>query len=66
MAGGVWEWTSSGISDDYASKRRTTAYLIRGGAWTRTDPDALRATFRDANRPKSRSRSVGMRCARSR
>src|SRR6185503_7988884 len=51
LAGNVWEWTSSGISDDYTLPRETTGYVIRGGAWTREDPKVLRSAYRDSQGP---------------
>jgi formylglycine-generating enzyme required for sulfatase activity len=67
MAGNVWEWTSSGTSDDYNKRRATgpgSARVIRGGSWFSFYPSDVRGALRFGFAPSSSDRDLGFRCAR--
>ena len=57
LAGNVWEWTHSNF---YASSR-----VDRGGGWSSSNPDVVRASSRRGRAPSDRSHDLGFRCARS-
>ena len=65
MAGNVWEWTSSGYSQDYRSQRSDEKRVIRGGAWGYGDPSFVRTTKRGKSPPPYRGADLGFRCATS-
>lgn len=64
MAGNVWEWTSSGYSDDYSKNRANAARVFRGGSWHYGLPSSLRAALRSRGTPSYRDGFLGFRCAR--
>jgi sulfatase modifying factor 1 len=64
MAGNVWEWTSSGYSEDYSKNRATDKRVNRGGSWSRNDPSIVRAAHRFSHVPTLRYDYLGFRCAR--
>jgi hypothetical protein len=63
MSGNVWEWTSSGWSDNYAKERVDSARVARGGGWSNGNAPRMRSTMRDKNDPATRYYSLGFRCA---
>lgn len=63
MAGNVWEWTSSGYSEDYRSPRSDERRVIRGGAWGYDDPSFVRTTNRGKGTLANRGADLGFRCA---
>jgi formylglycine-generating enzyme required for sulfatase activity len=64
MAGNVWEWTSSGYSEDY-EKPRTPEFIVnRGGGWLSIDPTNARGAVRSKELPTSRLLDLGFRCVR--
>ena len=65
MAGNVWEWTSSGYSDDYSKNRTNAARVFRGGGWSIVDPSNVRSAFRYGGAPSFRIIYLGFRCARA-
>jgi formylglycine-generating enzyme required for sulfatase activity len=65
MAGNVWEWTSSRVSDDYAKSRTGEARIDRGGSWHQDRAIDLRAAKRDSTLPSVRGPIIGFRCAAS-
>jgi len=65
MAGNVWEWTSSGYSDDYSKNRTNAARVSRGGGWGGDVPSVVRSANRARNAPSIRSSFLGFRCARA-
>jgi len=64
MNGNVWEWTSSGSSDDYGKNRTNTARVYRGGSWLSEDASYLRSSFRGRDVPSIGGSILGFRCAR--
>jgi formylglycine-generating enzyme required for sulfatase activity len=64
MAGNVWEWTSSGWSDDYSKNRTTDGRVDRGGGWSNVDASDVRGASRSWFGPSLRSLILGLRCAR--
>jgi len=64
MAGNVWEWTSSGYSEDYGRNRVNAARVHRGGSWFNINTSYVRAAVRDRYDPSFRSDALGFRCAR--
>ena len=64
MAGNVWEWTTSGYSDDYNATRQTEARVNRGGGWFDVVPGYVRAARRFRNPATDRHDYLGLRCAR--
>lgn len=73
MHGEVWEWTSSGFTaypgfeafpyPEYSEVFFGGPYkVLRGGSWA-TQPEALRPTFRNWDRPQRRQIFSGMRMA---
>ncbi len=65
MTGNVWEWTSSGYSDDYSRNRATDRRVVnRGGSWFSDNPSGVRAAYRRMQFPSIRDISLGFRCAR--
>lgn len=64
MAGNVWEWTSSGYSEDYSKNRANDTRVNRGGGWSDGDPSYVRAARRDWSDPTIRDIGLGFRCAR--
>jgi len=66
MAGNVWEWTSSGWSEDYSKNRASSSRVSRGGGWVDGLPSYLRGANRYRDAPVFRFFSLGFRCARTR
>lgn len=64
MAGNVWEWTSSGYSDDYTDRRSERTRVVRGGGWSNDMVSYLRAASRGFDAPDDRFTGLGFRCAR--
>lgn len=64
MADNVREWTSSKMCPYVRSDCESTARVMRGGAWSDTDPLGVRLALRNGKEPTYRSESVGFRCAR--
>lgn len=64
LAGGVFEWTASGVSPSYDDVRVSSARIARGGSWSYEDARAVRARARRGYRPAWRGVNVGFRCAR--
>lgn len=73
MAGNVGEWTADWYGG-YAKQAETnpqgprtgTSRVSRGGGWSTSDPDKLRAADRDWSDPMLRAIDLGFRCARGR
>jgi formylglycine-generating enzyme required for sulfatase activity len=65
MGGNVWEWTSSGYSDDYGKKRLNERRVYRGGSFFEDKPEHMRATTRNRRPTNVRFDYLGFRCARS-
>jgi formylglycine-generating enzyme required for sulfatase activity len=65
MGGNVWEWTSSGYSDDYGKKRSNDRRVYRGGSFYEEKPEHMRATTRNRRATNVRFDYLGVRCARS-
>jgi formylglycine-generating enzyme required for sulfatase activity len=70
LAGNVWEW----VDDRYAFYQRGAVSdptgpaegderVVRGGDWTSTAVDKLRASHRSPMAPSARSYAIGFRCA---
>ncbi len=64
MADNVREWTSTKMCPYARPDCESTTMVMRGGAWTDTDPLGVRLALRNAKEPSYRSDSVGFRCAR--
>ena len=79
MTGNVWEWTSSGYSDDYSKNRADSARVNRGGGWGDDQSLLVRGAYRYQDVPSirdarmkaliynyalSRYDYLGFRCAR--
>jgi formylglycine-generating enzyme required for sulfatase activity len=72
MAGNVWEWTSSGYSEDYSKNRSTSKRVGRGGCWIGGVASEYRSArrygfvpaFRGGVGPSFRVDDLGLRCAR--
>jgi formylglycine-generating enzyme required for sulfatase activity len=65
MNGNVWEWTSSGASDDYSKNRSNTVRVFRGGSWDLQADAYLTSSIRGRTpSPYLRGADVGFRCAR--
>lgn len=64
LADNVREWTASVFCTYARPDCTSTSMVIRGGAWTDTDPLGMRAALRNAKPPAYRSPSLGFRCAR--
>ena len=64
MAGNVWEWTSSGYSEDHSKSRADTYRVHRGGSWIIFGASAVRAANRGRSGPTHRDSDFGFRCAR--
>ncbi len=65
MAGNVWEWTSSGYSENYTKPRSTEDGVIRGGGWNDVQPSFVRSALRYGNKHADRDGRLGFRCAGS-
>ncbi len=65
LAGNVWEWTSSGYSEDYSKNRATDKRVTRGGGWAHPDTVNLRGVRRGRSAPAFRHTALGFRCARA-
>jgi len=67
LAGGVWEWTSSGavVFADSRGRGGSPARIARGGGWADVDPAYLAAGVRVKHVPTRRSPDLGFRCARA-
>ncbi|MBM4358885.1 MAG: SUMF1/EgtB/PvdO family nonheme iron enzyme [Deltaproteobacteria bacterium] len=63
LAGNVWEWTSSGFSESYASERSTEKRVDRGGGWDSDTPSGVRGAIRGSDAAERRDESLGFRCA---
>jgi formylglycine-generating enzyme required for sulfatase activity len=64
MAGNVWEWTSSGYSENY-DKTRGEARVFRGGGWDDVVASWVRGAVRYRSAPSRRDFNLGFRCARA-
>ena len=64
LADNVREWTATALCAYTRPDCTSTTMVIRGGAWTDTDPLGMRAALRNAKPPAYRSPSLGLRCAR--
>lgn len=64
VVGNVREFTSSPFCSYTRRGCDSPSRVVRGGAWTDTDPDALRVTIRAKTSPDTRSPAIGFRCAR--
>jgi formylglycine-generating enzyme required for sulfatase activity len=64
MADNVREWTSTKMCPYARPDCESATMVMRGGAWTDTDPLGARLALRNAKEPSYRSDSVGFRCAR--
>jgi formylglycine-generating enzyme required for sulfatase activity len=64
MAGNVWEWTSSGYSEDYNKNRAISIRVARGGSWGYGYALVLRSSHRSGYEPPARNADLGLRCAR--
>jgi formylglycine-generating enzyme required for sulfatase activity len=65
MSGNVGEWTSSRMSDNYASPRRGPEVVVRGGDWrVGTNIKLMRASSRGWFTATVQSDGLGFRCAR--
>jgi formylglycine-generating enzyme required for sulfatase activity len=64
MAGNVWEWTASGISEDYSKPRDPSRPVYRGGSWDIGVPVDVRSAFREADPKTTSAGMLGFRCAR--
>jgi formylglycine-generating enzyme required for sulfatase activity len=65
MAGNVWEWTSSGYSQDYNAERTDEKRVYRGGGWGFHDLSLVRVAYRGSGVPTYRGADLGFRCASS-
>jgi formylglycine-generating enzyme required for sulfatase activity len=70
LAGGMWEWCGDWYADDYYARSPAadpqgpetgTLRVKRGGAWM-SQPNWVRATYRDRGAPWSRNADHGLRC----
>lgn len=64
MAGNVWEWTSSGYSEEYSKNRANNKRGLRGGGWNSFLRSHVRAASRHRDGPAIRGSYLGFRCAR--
>lgn len=64
MAGNVREWTSSKMCPYSRPDCESIARVMRGGAWSDTDPLGVRLALRNGKEPAYQSEFVGFRCAR--
>jgi formylglycine-generating enzyme required for sulfatase activity len=68
LAGNVWEWTESKYcadADPRCSAPDREHFVIRGGGWDDTEPDAVRASYRGHAPPTRRDlgfQTIGFRC----
>jgi formylglycine-generating enzyme required for sulfatase activity len=72
MSGNLWEWVADGyapyLSDaqlDPTGPSVSENRVMRGGDWSNTDPDVLRASYRQWFEPSGTGPYSGIRCARS-
>jgi formylglycine-generating enzyme required for sulfatase activity len=65
MGGNVWEWTSSGYSEDYGKKRLNERRVYRGGSFYEEKIEHMRATTRNRRAANLRLDYLGFRCART-
>jgi eukaryotic-like serine/threonine-protein kinase len=65
MAGNVWEFTSSGYSQDYLSQRSNDMPVHRGGGWGFGNASFVRTTHRGKSVLAYRGADLGFRCARA-
>ena len=65
LAGNVWEWTSSGYSQDYRSEPINDLHVYRGGGWGSDNVSFIRTTYRGKGGLTYRGADVGFRCAKS-
>ena len=65
MAGNVWEFTSSGYSEDYESQPSDELRVYRGGGWGYGDPSFVRTARRGKGVRVYRGADLGFRCARA-
>jgi len=65
MAGNVWEWTSSGYSDDYSKHRNSGSRVLRGGGWNTVLPSSVLSARRHRHALSVRFDYTGFRCARA-
>jgi formylglycine-generating enzyme required for sulfatase activity len=71
LAGSLWEWHLDGWNDPYPATCADCATLpsgafrtSRGGAWSTTNTDELRAPRRNYSSATYRAADLGFRCAR--
>jgi len=64
MAGNVWEWTSSGYSEDYQKTRSTEWFVVRGGGYIASPANDFRTACRGWMEPSGWTSLDGFRCAR--
>jgi hypothetical protein len=64
MAGNVWEWTSSGWSEDYGVYRGSVQRTVRGGGWYLASQFDLRGSARMGVGPETQEGYLGFRCAK--
>jgi len=64
MAGNVREWTAAAMCPYSRPTCKSNTLVMRGGAWTDTDPLSVRAALRNSKPEDYRSETVGFRCAR--
>lgn len=62
MSGNVWEWTSSGWSDNYEKSRTSQSYVLRGGSWSNNNYNC-RVAYRINSYPSNRYVNDGFRLA---
>ena len=65
LSGNVYEWTSSGYSNDYKSPRSDAKIAIRGESWRGIEPMWVRAAYRTSSARGDAVDMIGFRCARS-
>ena len=67
MLGNVWEWTRDRYRRQFsrtATEGRSSAFVLRGGAWDFNDPTYLRCCRRDSSQPTDSSNDTGCRLSR--
>jgi len=65
MAGNVWEFTSSGYSEDYHTEPGGQRFVYRGGGWGADNISFIRTTYRGKGVREYRGADLGFRCASS-
>jgi formylglycine-generating enzyme required for sulfatase activity len=64
LAGNVWEWTATEVSDDLLPVRKEggPCRVLRGGSWDYL-PEFVHSTFREGSVTYARGDSLGFRLA---